>query len=227
VAARGAGFPPLSSIGDRRSFLRGALALGGATALGSAAGCGDGSGSGGTGGGARSYAESSSSTGAGGPPDWSHLAAVLSGSLVLPTSAAYVTDKLLYDERFDTIEPAAIAYVAGTPDVQRCVAFARDHDLPLAARSGGHSYGGYSSCPGLVVDVTSLNRVTPTPGAVGAGGGSGQVTVGAGTRLVDLYAATAAAGLPSCTATCWPPSSTASPTAPARRPRPSRPARAG
>ena len=134
MAARGAGFPPLSPTTDRRSFLRGAaqgaLAIGGIAALGSAAGCGGGSGSGGSGrgggGGAHSSAASPSST-AGGPPDWSRLAAMLSGSLVLPTSPAYATDKLLYDERFDTIDPAAIAYVAGTTDVQRCIEFARAH----------------------------------------------------------------------------------------------------
>ncbi|HLN16579.1 MAG TPA: FAD-binding oxidoreductase [Acidimicrobiales bacterium] len=122
------------------------------------------------------------STTSGGPADWSALAATLGpGSrLVTPDDVAYGTDKLLYNERFDDIDPAAIAYCASPADVQRCVDFARRHGLPLAARSGGHSYAGYSLTSGLVVDVTPMASVRPGPG--------GTATVGAGTRLIDLYA---------------------------------------
>jgi FAD/FMN-containing dehydrogenase len=52
----------------------------------------------------------------------------------------------------------------------------------VAARSGGHSYGGYSVCRGLVVDVTE------TP-AVHLGTRGTTATVGAGARLIDVYTA--------------------------------------
>ncbi len=130
-------------------------------------------------------------TGATGPPtaaQWAALGQALTGSLVLPANPSYGTDKELYNERFDTIDPAAIAYCASPTDVQRCLSFARGHQLPLTARSGGHSYGGYSSVQGgLVIDVTSMGTVTPQPPST--------AVVGAGTRLVDLYNALGAAGV--------------------------------
>jgi FAD/FMN-containing dehydrogenase len=124
---------------------------------------------------------------AAGPPNWAALAATLSGSLVLPGDAAYPDSALLYDEVF-TPDPAAVAYCATPVDVQRCVAYARDHGVQMAARSGGHSYGGYSSCPGLVVDVSSLNEVSVASGMRYA-------TVGAGTQLVDVYSQLGSSGL--------------------------------
>ena len=70
---------------------------------------------------------------------------------------------------------------ATASDVQRCLAFARDNNIEVAARSGGHSYAGYSSCPGLVMDVCTMNTVS-----VGTAG-QGLATVGAGTVLIDVY----------------------------------------
>jgi FAD/FMN-containing dehydrogenase len=118
--------------------------------------------------------------------DWSALRAALTGRLVQPTDSGYLTDLQLYDSRFDAVHPAAIAYCATESDVQRCVAFARDHQVSFAARSGGHSYGGYSTTSGLVIDVTPMAAVSVAPGAA---------TVGAGARLVDVYTSLNAAGV--------------------------------
>ena len=121
------------------------------------------------------------------PPQWSVLAGMLTGSLVLPGDAAYQNSALLYNEVFSP-QPAAIAFCATAVDVQRCVAYARDRGVQLAARSGGHSYGGYSSCPGLVIDVSSLNTVAVESGMQFA-------TVGAGAQLVDVYSQLGASGV--------------------------------
>jgi len=171
---------------DRRSFLRraGAVSAGvGATALiGSLAACSTSpshSQAGGT--------STTTSAAAGGPPKWSVLAGTLAGHLVVPGDASYSDSSLLFNELFDP-QPAAIAFCANEVDVQRCVAFARGHGVQVTARSGGHSYAGYSSCPGLVVDVSSLSGVSIEPG-------SQEATVGAGAQLVDIYSQLGASGL--------------------------------
>lgn len=120
------------------------------------------------------------------PADWNALARDLSGHLVRPGDAAYATGRRLFDPRFDSLRPAGIAYVRGPHDVATCLAFARRHQLPVAARSGGHSYAGWSSNNGgLVIDVTELSTVA----VVGD-----RATVGAGTRLIDVYNGLAAHG---------------------------------
>jgi len=184
---------------SRREFLRQAGAA--ATVLGSAAGLGSLAAACGAGR-SRPAAPASSPKGtapgapggaSGGavpaaPPPWSDLARSLTGSLVLPSDAAFGVDKELYNERFDVIDPAAIAYCRTPSDVQRCVGFARSNGVPVAARSGGHSYGGYSSTTGLVVDVTSMSAVTVQPGGSTA-------VIGAGARLIDVYSTLAQHGL--------------------------------
>ncbi len=112
--------------------------------------------------------------------DWARLASSLAGSLVLPTSPAYPADALLYNAKFVNLHPQAIAYCASADDVARCVDFATTRAMAIAARSGGHSYAGYSSCSGLVVDVSRLSRISVDPGAKTA-------TVGAGAQLIDVY----------------------------------------
>ena len=118
--------------------------------------------------------------------DWSSLGRSLTGRLVRPGDSGYLTDLQLYDSRFDSVRPAGIAYCASPSDVQRCVEFARANSLPLAARSGGHSYGGYSTTTGLIIDVTPMATVQAAPGAA---------MVGAGARLIDVYSTLNAAGV--------------------------------
>lgn len=118
------------------------------------------------------------------PADWPALAKSLAGSLVRPDDAAYPTARQLYNTRYDDRKPAAVAYVRHEADVRECLAFARRSSVPVAIRSGGHSYGGWSSGDGrLVIDVSSLKQV----------GGDG--TIGAGARLLDVYQGLAAHGL--------------------------------
>src|ERR1700744_261739 len=90
------------------------------------------------------------------PADWTALAHDLAGPLVRPGESAYATDKLLFDPRFDGQKPAGIAYVKNAHDVSTCLAFARKFGVPFAARSGGHSYAGWSGSSGLVIEVSGL-----------------------------------------------------------------------
>src|ERR1700761_7193115 len=117
--------------------------------------------------------------------DWTALAKDLAGPLVRPGDSSYATDKLLFDPRFDGQHPAGIAYVKNAHDVSTCLAFVRTFGVPFAARSGGHSYAGWSGSSGLIIDVSDLKTVAVS---------GTTATVGAGTRLIDFYSGLAAKG---------------------------------
>lgn len=127
--------------------------------------------------------------------NWSELAKSLQGRLIRPDSPHYPTARQLFNPRFDQVHPAAIAYCISPADVQTCLAFAYRFGLPFAPRAGGHSYAGYSTTTGLVLDVAPMSTVTVDMN-------TGTAKVGAGTRLIDVYAALAQYGLVLPAGTC-------------------------
>jgi FAD/FMN-containing dehydrogenase len=127
------------------------------------------------------------STAGPGPIDYAALAAKLSGRLVRAGDPGYAAASRSYNPLFDGRQPAAIALCGKPADVQACVAAAAASGTPIAARSGGHSYAGYSTPNGaLVVDLAGLSAVTVNA--------DGSLVVGAGARLIDVYAAAGNAG---------------------------------
>ncbi len=107
------------------------------------------------------------------------LAAGLRGSIVVRGGSGYDRARVLYNTRFDTVKPRAVVFCESLADVQRTVRWARKHQVRIVPRSGGHSYGGYSTTSGVIVDVSRLNRVSLDA--------RGRAAVGAGTRLIDVY----------------------------------------
>ncbi|MFD9006803.1 FAD-binding oxidoreductase [Streptomyces sp. NPDC059582] len=127
------------------------------------------------------------STAATAPANWTALARDLDGILVRPGDAKWQTAHQLYNTRFDTLKPTAVAYVAHADDIRTTLAYARAHRLQVAIRNGGHSYAGWSSGDGrLIVDVSELNRVRSS---------GGTAVVGAGAKLIDVYRGLAAKGV--------------------------------
>lgn len=119
--------------------------------------------------------------------DWSALARDLDGPLVRPGDTDWKTARQLYNTRFDTLKPAAVAYVSHPEDIRTALAYARGHALRVAIRNGGHSYAGWSSGDGrLIIDVSKLNRVRAS---------GNTAVVGAGAKLIDVYRALAAKGV--------------------------------
>lgn len=118
-------------------------------------------------------------------PDWDALRTALRDGLVRSVDPTYDAARLLYNTRFDGVRPQAIARCATVDDVRECVRFARAYRVPLALRSGGHSYGGWSTGTGLVIDLGRMAAIDVQ---------NGRVVVGAGARLIDLYDAVAARG---------------------------------
>jgi FAD/FMN-containing dehydrogenase len=61
-------------------------------------------------------------------------------------------------------KPALIAQCSGPVDVINAVNFARDNNLLLAVRAGGHSLSGKSVCDGgMMIDLTRMNSVRVDP----------------------------------------------------------------
>ena len=83
----------------------------------------------------------------------------VSGEIVLPSDTGYDEARAVYNAVHDR-RPAAIVRAAGTRDVAAAVTFAREHDLPLAIRGGGHGVAGFGTCDeGVVVDLGRLRGV--------------------------------------------------------------------
>jgi FAD/FMN-containing dehydrogenase len=122
-------------------------------------------------------------------PTFVQLAPQISGGLLLAGQPGFDPGALLYNPRFAAqTPPQAIARCLTADDVAACVRFAAAGGAPLRIRNGGHSYGGWSSGPGLVADLSGLSAVTVDAGAMTA-------TVGAGALLAEVYQALDAQGV--------------------------------
>jgi FAD/FMN-containing dehydrogenase len=107
------------------------------------------------------------------------LARRLRGPLVLARQPGYAAARALYNPRLD-IAPRAIAFCETAGDVAAVIAFARAHRWPISARSGRHSFAGYSNSRGIVADVSRIRHVVYDPA-------SATVRIGAGANLRDVY----------------------------------------
>ncbi|MFI9176435.1 FAD-binding oxidoreductase [Streptomyces lincolnensis] len=168
---------------ERRMFIGGT-----ATALVAAAtACKASNGSSGTGGTNTTTQTATKTASRSAPANWTALARDLDGPLVRPGDADWPTAHQLYNTRFDSLKPAAVAYIAHAEDIRTALTYARSHDLHVAIRNGGHSYAGWSSGNGrLIIDVSKLNRVRAS---------GTTAVVGAGSKLIDVYRALAAKGV--------------------------------
>lgn len=95
------------------------------------------------------------------------------GQLTGPCEVGYDEARTVYNAMIDR-RPALVARCAGPEDVARVIGFARDHELPLAVRGGGHHGAGLGVCDdGVVLDLAPLKDVEVDPAArtVRVGGG--------------------------------------------------------
>lgn len=85
------------------------------------------------------------------------------GEVVLPGDAWYGKARAVWNGTVDRY-PAAVAYCSTVEDVVAAVRFARDEELVVAVRSGGHSIPGHSVCDfGMVIDLSRMRGVTVDP----------------------------------------------------------------
>jgi FAD/FMN-containing dehydrogenase len=95
------------------------------------------------------------------------------GRLIGPEDAEYDDARKVYNAMIDK-RPALIARSANSDDVAKVIAFARDHDLLLAVRGGGHNGAGLGTCDdGVVIDLSPMKEieVDPKGRTVRVGGG--------------------------------------------------------
>jgi FAD/FMN-containing dehydrogenase len=105
------------------------------------------------------------------------LRSAVRGRVVLPRDST----RIVYNRRFEGLRPDAVVHVENTDDVAAAVRWADRFDVRVVARSGGHSYAGYSSTgDGVVLDLSKLSGIRVA---------RGRATVGPGARLIDVQRA--------------------------------------
>src|SRR5262245_12619079 len=82
------------------------------------------------------------------------------GPVLGEADPGYDTARVSFNALLDR-RPAVIAREACVEDVAAAVGFARDANMPVAIRGGGHSVAGHSMCDGgLVIDLRLLHGVS-------------------------------------------------------------------
>jgi FAD/FMN-containing dehydrogenase len=92
------------------------------------------------------------------------------GAVLCPGDDGYQAARTVPNATIDR-RPAIIVRCAGAADVISCVRFARQHDLLVSVRGGGHSIAGKAACDGgLMIDLSCMKgiRVDPQRGTARA-----------------------------------------------------------
>src|ERR1700733_14198668 len=113
----------------------------------------------------------------------------IAGQVIKRGAPGFLAAAHVYNERFDGVLPMWVARPTGAGDVQKAVNWGLANGVPLRARSGGHSYAGYSTLSGgMVLDLRNMRGISVNVSKRTA-------TIGAGAQLIDVYAALAARGM--------------------------------
>jgi len=126
------------------------------------------------------------------------FAASLRGALLEPGQPGYDEGRLLWNGMMDK-RPALIARCEGIADVIAAVNFARDNNILLAVRGGGHNVAGFGACDGgLMLDLSRMKsvRVDPANRIVRVQGGA---SLGEMDRETQVFGLAVPAGVVSTT----------------------------
>jgi hypothetical protein len=124
------------------------------------------------------------------------LASQVSGRVITRTAAEYEAAHLLFNRAFDK-RPVLIVRCANTADIARSLEFCQEHGLPVAVRGGGHNRAGLSVCnDGLVIDLSTMNRVDVDLDGRVAHAQAGALTVQVDAAVQRVGLATTLAGCP-------------------------------
>jgi FAD/FMN-containing dehydrogenase len=85
------------------------------------------------------------------------------GELIAADHADYDDARAVWNDAVDR-RPRLIARCTGAADVAAAVRFARDRDLEIAVRGGGHNVAGTAACEdGIVIDLSAMRAVSVDP----------------------------------------------------------------
>jgi FAD/FMN-containing dehydrogenase len=104
------------------------------------------------------------------------LRRLVRGPVLTPASSR----ELVFNQRYEHVHPLAVVRPRDAHDVQAVIRWGRRSNVRVIPRSGGHSYGGYSTGGGVVLDLSTLRGVHVT---------GRTAVIGPGTILFDVYTA--------------------------------------
>jgi FAD/FMN-containing dehydrogenase len=111
------------------------------------------------------------------------LRSAVRGRVLVPRDSI----RIVYNRRFEGVRPDALVLAENPAAVAAAVRWANRFDVRVVARSGGHSYAGYSTTSdGIVIDLSRLRRVSVS---------NGRARIGPGAQLIDVQQALTRRGL--------------------------------
>jgi FAD/FMN-containing dehydrogenase len=110
------------------------------------------------------------------------LGVQLAGRVSMPGDDRYAAATAIWPKPVGPM-PRAVVHCRTAEDVQSVIRAARDGELPLSVRGGGHDWAGRALCGGIVIDLSGMNGVVVAPDHRAA-------RISGGARASDLLAAT-------------------------------------
>jgi FAD/FMN-containing dehydrogenase len=125
-----------------------------------------------------------------------NLGRQLPGQVSLPGDDRYAAAIQIWAKQ-DGIMPRAVVHCRTAGDVQAAIRAARERDLPLSVRGGGHDWAGRALCDGVVIDLCDMRSVV-----VGSDHRTAMISGGARasdvTAITDPFHLAAVAGSADC-----------------------------
>src|SRR4029450_9636677 len=91
------------------------------------------------------------------------LRQVIDGEVIRPGDRTYDDARKVWNGAIDR-SPKGVVRCAGVSDVVAAVRFARERDLLVSVRGGGHGVGGHAVCEcGLVIDLSPMKPIEVEP----------------------------------------------------------------
>ena len=87
---------------------------------------------------------------------WTDLARRIDGRVLRPSDSAFASFANSAIARYDRCLPEGVALPTTEADIAATLDWAQRHQIPVVARSGGHSYAGYSTTDGLLIHLGML-----------------------------------------------------------------------